>query len=105
MAQADYCPEKKNRFEEFFRRLDPLRKLRNHIAHGIMRTAIAPDQKTFVQTLSVPRDLDDSDSPDARHMGFDELLATLSTLNELIEDFQRLAGFKVAISGTIVPGA
>ncbi len=60
VGQADYCLEKKEQFEEFFRRLDALRNLRNHIAHGLLRIGLAPDQKTLVQTLSLPRDLDGS---------------------------------------------
>ena len=93
--------EKREAFEQFFRRLDPLREIRNHIAHGVLRIGLSPDQKTYVQTLSLPRDLDGSNSAGARHLSFAELQAALSTLNSLIEEFQHLAEFKNAGCATI----
>jgi hypothetical protein len=90
VAQVDYPAEKKAGFERFFLRLDPLRETRNHIAHGVLRIGLAPDQKTPVQTLSLPRDLDDSSSPDARHLSFDDLNRESRCLTELIEEFQKL---------------
>src|SRR5688572_10284076 len=67
LANLDCTLSNKAEFEPFFRRLDPLRETRNHIAHGILRFGPTTDQKTFVQTLSLPRDLDGSQAG-ARHL-------------------------------------
>jgi hypothetical protein len=45
VRQADYAPEKKQAMEPFFVRLEPIRELRNHIAHGRLRLTLAEDQK------------------------------------------------------------
>jgi hypothetical protein len=89
-------------FEPLWRRLGPLRKLRNHIGHGVLRYGLAPDKKNSDQTLSVARDLDGSSSSDALHLDFADLESTLNTLNELIKEFQRLPGFKETKCATIV---
>ena len=77
---------------QFFDRLEPTRLLRNHIAHGLLRIALAEDHKTTVLTLSLPRDLDGSNSPDAQHLNHQELLMASTALTALIEDFQNLFG-------------
>jgi hypothetical protein len=92
VGQFGYPAEKKAGFAQFFCRLDPLRETRNHIAHGILRIGLAADQKTPVQTLSLPRDLDGSNSPEARHLSFDDLNRESRCLIELIEEFQKLTG-------------
>ena len=43
---GDYSAERRKQFGEFFRRLDPVRDLRNHLAHGLLRIGLARDQKT-----------------------------------------------------------
>jgi hypothetical protein len=53
---------------QFFDRVEPTGQLRNHIAHGLLRIGLAEDRKTPVLTLSLPRDLDGSNSPDAQHL-------------------------------------
>ena len=106
VSRENYAPEDIEGFEQFFRRLDPLRDLRNHIAHGIIRIGMDPDQKSFMLTLSRPRDLDASSPPNARHVEFSELETALSTLGELIEQFQPLASLKTtdAVAATQVKG-
>jgi hypothetical protein len=94
LGEADCTLLNKAEFGQFFQRLDPLRATRNHIAHGILRFGLAPDQKSPIQTLSIPRDLDGSNPTEARHLEFAELQAELKTLNEMIEEFERLVGFK-----------
>ena len=45
------CPaEWKGRFDKFFDRLDPIRELRNHIAHGHLFVRQNEDTKTLVMT-------------------------------------------------------
>jgi hypothetical protein len=93
LAQDDCVVTNKPEFQDFFTRLDPLRETRNHIAHGILRIRLSPDQKTFVQTLSLPKDLDGTEG---RRVEFSELLAEVKTLSAFIEEFQRLAEFEGA---------
>jgi hypothetical protein len=94
LGETDCVVTKKTEFEDFFNRLDHLRETRNHIAHGILRIGPAADQKTFIQTLSLPRELDGTA---ARHLQFSELLAELKKLNGLIEEFESLAQFKAVV--------
>jgi hypothetical protein len=84
---------RKAAFDRFILELEPIRKLRNHIAHGTMRLTLAADLKTWVVTLSLPRDIDGcgSLSPDARHLEFAELTSALSNLSALIEEFDHLS--------------
>jgi hypothetical protein len=92
VSQADYSEEKRQQFEKVFRRLDPIRELRNHIAHGVLRFELAEDQSIKAVTLSLPRDLDGSSSPAALHLEFEELSKALSELTALIEEFKKLTG-------------
>ena len=92
LEKSDYPPEKRERFARFFHDLDPVRELRNHIAHGHLLVRLEPDMKTIVATLSQPKDLDAAYAPETRHLGFDELKGTLVRLNELIEEFRKLTG-------------
>ncbi len=92
VGQADYEPEKRRAMDQFFIQLEPVRELRNHIAHGLLRVALAEDKKIQIVTLSLPRDLDGTNSPDARHLTFEELLKASTTLTDLSEDFMKLFG-------------
>lgn len=89
VAAADYPAAKKQAMAQFFARLEPVRDLRNHIAHGLLRIGLAEDQKTWVLTLSLPRDLDGSGCPQARHLTCQKLLITGTELTDLIEEFKR----------------
>lgn len=90
--QTPPSPEKKREIEKFFARLEPIRDLRNHIAHGVLRVALAQDRKNWIMTVTLPRDLSGTGAPEARHLTFDELLDASKSLRDLIEDFQRLFG-------------
>ena len=92
VSQAGYEPEKWQAMAEFFSRLEPVRELRNHIAHGLLRLTLADDKKAWTITLSLPRDMDGSNSPEARHLTFEKLLNTSTELTALIEDFMKLFG-------------
>lgn len=89
---ADYSLKQKQSFEKLCMRLEPIRELRNHVAHGILRIGLAQDQKTWILTLSLSRDLDGSNTPDAMHLDFQELTKALGELAVLIEDFQKFTG-------------
>ena len=94
MQEAKFPAEQQREFAELVTRLEPIRELRNHIAHGHMLWRL--DEKTKQPTVTVfkAKDLDTGSMPDAKHVEFAELLAALKTLTGLIEDFQRLAGFQ-----------
>lgn len=77
---------------QFFARIRTVRELRNHIAHGLLRIGMDEDHKTWVLTLSLPKDLDGFGSPQARHLTYEELLAAGTVLTLLIEDFKSLFG-------------
>jgi hypothetical protein len=92
VSKANYPRQKKQAMAQFFARLEPIRELRNHIAHGLLRIGLAQDLKTPVLTLSLPRDLDGSNSPDTRHLTFRELSTASTALTGLMEDFKNLFG-------------
>lgn len=91
VQQTNYAPDKRRAIEEFFVRFEPFRELRNHIAHGLLRIGLGQDQKTWILTLSLPKDLDGTNSPTARHLEYVELEKALSGLTELTEEFRQLA--------------
>ena len=90
VSKAHYPRQKKQAIAHFFARLEPVRQLRNHIAHGLLRIGLAEDQKSRIITLSLPRDLDGSGCPQARHLTYQELLAAGTELTQLIEDLSIL---------------
>lgn len=93
--QEAKCPvEQQNQFAELVRQLEPIRELRNHIAHGHMYLRIDEETRQLTATVFQAKDLGLGWTPDANHVEFPELLADLNTLNELIQSFQNLAGFK-----------
>jgi hypothetical protein len=92
VTRAEHPLQKKQALAQFFVRLEPARQLRNHIAHGLLRIGLAEDQKSWILTLSLPRDLDGAGYPQARHLTYQELLAAGTELTNLIEKFQSLFG-------------
>ena len=88
--RSGYPAKSKERFNEFFERLEPVRELRNHIAHGHLLLRQAEDTKSLVLTLSLPRDLDAAYSPESRRLPYSELEKSLGDLTELIEEFRQL---------------
>ena len=96
LKDAGYPAEQQLAFARLLERLEPIRELRNHIAHGHMYFRLDAETLMPTVTLFKAKDLDTGFLPDSNHVEFDELLAALKTLTELIEEFQRLAGFKTA---------
>jgi len=90
LNQADCPVEQRARFEEFFRRLERFRVLRNHVAHGLLLARPVEGTKNFIVTLSLPRDLDAEGAVVPRNLGFDELVAAVNELTKLAEEFKRL---------------
>ena len=83
---------------QLMERLEPIRELRNHLAHGHMYVRLAPLTQKPTVTVFQAKDVDTGWMPDSKHVEFAELLAGLKTLNGLIELFQQLDGFKEAAS-------
>ena len=90
---SDYALERKEGFVRFFVDLQPIRELRNHIAHGHMLLRLGEDGEPPVATLSLPKDLDATYAPESRHLNFEDLTQALGQLSQLIEEFERLTGF------------
>jgi hypothetical protein len=94
LQEAQSPADQQNEFAQLVTRLEPIRELRNHLAHGHMYVRF--DEQTQKPTVTVfkAKDLDTGFLPDAKHVEFAELLTASKELTELIERFQHLAGFK-----------
>ncbi|MFO1514978.1 MAG: hypothetical protein U1F83_19065 [Verrucomicrobiota bacterium] len=92
VQQPGFSAAKREQFEQWAARLGPIREIRNHIAHGLLRLSLAEDEKTLALTISLPSDIDGSNSPEARHMTFEELLKASTELINLTESFTAWEG-------------
>ncbi len=90
--EGDFSREQKQKFEEFFNRLERMRDLRNQIAHGHLLVRCEKGGKNPVETFSLPKDLDAVYDSETRHVQFEELEAALSELTALIEEFRTSLG-------------
>jgi hypothetical protein len=97
LAKTNIPSERIATWMNWFQRLDTLRRLRNHITHSILRVGLAADNMTFAHTLSLPKELDGACDGEAKHLTFEQLREALKTLNDLIEEFQSLSGFKETV--------
>ena len=88
VTQPEFSAAEREQFEEWAARLGPIREIRNHIAHGLLRLSLAADKKTLALTISLPRDLDGSNSAEARHLSLEELLKASTELTDLAEAFR-----------------
>jgi hypothetical protein len=96
LKDEKYPADQQTSFARLLERLEPIRELRNHIAHGHMYIRFDPKTQGPTITVLKSEDLDTGFLPDSKHVKFDELQAALSTLTDLVEEFQRLAGFRAA---------
>ena len=96
MQEAKFSQQQQKEFAQLVARLEPIRELRNHIAHGHMYVGFDEETRQSTVTVFKAKDVDTGFDPEAKHVDFAELLAGLNTLNELIEQFQRLTEFKEA---------
>lgn len=81
-------------FANLVERFEPIRKLRNHIAHGHMYCRYDSESQQIKVTVFKAADLDTGFLPNSKHVEFEELVKELNSLNELIDGFQELAGSK-----------
>ena len=92
LVQADsFSSEQKQAFEEFFRSLEPVRELRNHIAHGYILCRVSDDGKTHALTISMPADLDSPGNGAPIQLSHEAVQTALSQLTGLIESLRHLA--------------
>lgn len=98
LVETNATKEQQAEFDGIVKRLDPIRELRNHLAHGHMFLTFDAQSHQPSVTILKAKDLDMQDAPDCRQLPYQELLAADQELKGVIDDFQRLAGF--SISGT-----
>jgi hypothetical protein len=94
LQQPGFTAEQQNAFAQMLTRMEQVRELRNHIAHGHMHMQFDPKIMQAKVTVFKAKDLDMDSWPDAKHVEFSELLEAMKTLSELIEEFDRLSGFQ-----------
>jgi hypothetical protein len=94
LREAGFSTEMQEEFTQLHTRLDPLRNLRNHIAHGYMLYRSGLDGEASAVSICLPKDLDLEYSPETIHITFAELLASLDALTKSIERLKRFVGFK-----------
>jgi hypothetical protein len=87
-----YSDDRRAAFGVFFGRVDSIRILRNHIAHGHMLLCFEEAGRPDTLTLTLPKDLDKGYAATTRHLEFQELRAALDELTALIETFKDLTG-------------
>jgi hypothetical protein len=88
-------PENSAALKQLIAHLDPIRDLRNRIAHGY--TFLKRDPATgFKILLFQVNDLDAEHHPDTQALQLDDLLKAANQLTDLIEEFRRLTGWKTA---------
>ena len=92
IQQSEFPATKREQFEQWSIRLAPIREIRNHIAHGLLRMTLAQDKKTFEIAISLPRALDGINSLKALHLTFETLLNASQELTDLIEAFKAWDG-------------
>ena len=92
IQQPEFDQKKRDEFERLSSRIESIRQLRNHIAHGVLRLSLIEGTEDWGITISLPRDLDGSNTPDVRHLTLEELLKALRDLTNLIENFKNWTG-------------
>lgn len=96
LMEAEASEDEQSRFGDLVKRLDPIREIRNHLAHGHMFTTI--DEKTYQPTVTImkARDLDMHDSPDCDQVHFKDILAAMNELGKIIKELDPIAGFSTS---------
>lgn len=96
LEEANYPAAEQATYAELIARLEPFRELRNRVAHGHIWLGIEQNTRKPKQTVFQPKDLDTAYLPEARHLEIEELIAGMTAIGDLIQEFERLNGFKVA---------
>jgi hypothetical protein len=89
-------------FQQLVSDLEPIRELRNRIAHRYMFAQ--PDPATGFKILIFQvNDLDAEHHPDSQPLHFDDLLNAINTLTALNEKFGELTGWKTTTTWEFNP--
>jgi hypothetical protein len=80
LREEQYPAEQQAAFARLVERLDPIRELRNHIAHGHMYVRFDSETQKPTVTLFKAKDVDTGLLPDSKHVEFAELQSALTTL-------------------------
>tara|TARA_R110002096_G_scaffold225239_1_gene414489 strand:+ start:82 stop:609 length:528 start_codon:yes stop_codon:yes gene_type:complete len=98
LNEEDYPLEVQEAFARFVEDIEPIRKLRNQLAHGhltmIQDHAAASGETPSKVTLSLPRDLDRPYNAETWNMEFSELKKGLQRLYELSGEMDRISKFE-----------
>ncbi len=90
LKDADCPQDDQEAFTEWLMCLEPVREVRNHLAHGHMYMRTDVKNQRPVVTVLKAKDLDTGLLPNSKHIQFSELLSALTSLTSLIEGFLRL---------------
>ncbi len=93
LKDQNYPEAEQAAFADLIKRLEPIRDLRNYIAHGHMYFRYDPATKKARVTLMRAKDLDNAHLPETKILEFSELERALTALTSLISEFEHLAGF------------
>ena len=83
---------KRTEFGKFFERLEAMRLLRNQIAHGQLTLKLTKELQVEGIVLTQPKDLDSQERTQSRALNFNEMVAAMTELADLLQEFQRLSG-------------
>ena len=73
-------------FLRFFERLEPMRDLRNHLAHAVMTNTVSEDLNTCTQALKLPHQVSGLSNEECRGVCFEELFQQLQPLADLTSE-------------------
>lgn len=85
-------PEKEDSFRKLLSRIEPLRELRNHIAHGHLFVQISAKGEKPEITIARSKDQDDASVYGNQLLRLDDLLTASTTIADLCDEFCGLVG-------------
>lgn len=90
---------KADEFATLFADIEPIRQLRNDIAHGHLLLNASENGPISI-TLFNPKDIDLERTEGAKHLDFDRVVNATLALRDLIDAIQALNGFTLALKAT-----
>lgn len=97
----EYGPEQRSAFDDLLQRIEPMRMLRNDLAHGHLLATVEP--KTAVVSITVfnPKDVD---VPIPKSIPFDDVVSASNLLRSLIDILHGIVGFVPQLSAVASDG-
>jgi hypothetical protein len=86
-------PERTTRFAAFAQRLEPIRNVRNHVAHGFLEFGFSPTAELFLD-IARAKDSDRMLDPVTEKVTYHDLWIHVHALGDLITEFQRLTNYE-----------